>query len=114
MGLYKNLVDHTIDTDDMADYDYGDATPGLLTPKACPASSADPVADCAFGGAAPAPQAPKAGAASSSDPDADKPRATVLHSGALTGEEMACDLEGLARARVEKHKRLYQIDQEIH
>ena len=92
--VYEHLVDLTIDTDDMADYDYGGATPGLLTPKACPASSAGPVPDCVFGGTAPGCQAPKAGAASSPDPDADKPRATVLQYGALIGEEVACHLGG--------------------
>ena len=38
----------------------------------------------------------------------------MLQYGALIGEEVASHLEGLARARVEKHKRMYQTDQEIH
>ena len=112
--VYEHLVDLTLDTDYVADDDYDGATPGLLTPKACPASPAEPVPDCTFGGAAAECQAPKAGAASSSDPDAHKQRATVLQYGALIGEEVASHLEGLARARMEKHKRLYQTDQEIH
>lgn len=84
--VFDHLVDLAIDIDDMADDD--DASPGSSIPKACPAASADP--------------------------DADKPRATVQQYTALIGEEVAYNLEGLARARVEKHKRMYQTDQEIH
>ena len=69
-----------------------------LDPTACPADDGE--GDCH--GAAPR------------DPDALKPRATVAHYTAVIGQELAYNLEGLARARVEKHKRLYQTDQEIH
>ena len=57
---------------------------------------------------------PTACPAVSEDPDAEKPRATMLQYTALVGEDVANNLEGLARARVEKHKRMYQTDQEIH
>ena len=49
-----------------------------------------------------------------SDPDADKPRVTVREYTALIGEEVMAHLEGLARARKEKHPRAYQTDAEIH
>ncbi|MCP4208139.1 MAG: hypothetical protein GY767_13960, partial [Shimia sp.] len=48
------------------------------------------------------------------DPDAGKPRATVDHYVALIGEDVALNLEGLARARVEKHPRAYQTDAQVH
>ena len=48
------------------------------------------------------------------DADARKPRVTVQQYSALVGEDVAYHLEALARARVEKHKRMYQTDQEIH
>ena len=48
------------------------------------------------------------------DPDAAKPRITVQQYTALIGEEVMMNLEGLARARREKHPRAYQTDAEIH
>ena len=48
------------------------------------------------------------------DPDAQKPRASVRQYSALIGQEVMTHLEGLARARVEKHARPYQTDAEIH
>ena len=52
--------------------------------------------------------------AQSPDPDEGKPRVTVRQLAALIGEEVASRLEGLARARREKHPRAYQTDEEIH
>ena len=47
-------------------------------------------------------------------PDKGKPRATVEHYAALIGEDVAANLEGLARARMEKRPRQYQSDAAIH
>ena len=48
------------------------------------------------------------------DPDEGKPRVTVRQYAALIGQEVMANLEGLARARREKHPRAYQTDVEIH
>ena len=48
------------------------------------------------------------------DPDAGKPRATVCQYAALMGEIVATNLEGLARARLEKKPRAHQTHAEIH
>ena len=48
------------------------------------------------------------------DPDRGKPRVTVRQYTALIGQEVMANLEGLARARKEKHPRAYQTDAEIH
>ena len=53
-------------------------------------------------------------AATMPDPDLDKLRATVRQYSALIGQQVALNLEGLARARVEMHTRNYQSDAEIH
>ena len=47
-------------------------------------------------------------------PDRGKPRATVELYTALVGEDVAANLEGLARARMEKPPRQYQTDAAIH
>ena len=47
-------------------------------------------------------------------PDSGKPRATVELYTALVGEDVAANLEGLARARMEKPPRQYQTDAAIH
>ena len=57
------------------------------------------------------PHPPMACPAAGPDPDAGKPRVTVKQYSALVGEDVAYHLEALARARVEKHKRMYQTDQ---
>ena len=59
-------------------------------------------------------QPPGAGPAESVDHDAHKPRATVTHCVAIIGCKVVRHLEGLARAREEKHLRPYQTDAEIH
>ena len=43
-----------------------------------------------------------------------KPRATVRQYAALIADQVQANLEGLARARVEKHSRPYRTDAEIH
>ena len=48
------------------------------------------------------------------DHDAAKPRATMAQYVAIVGRDVALNLEGLALARVEKPKRMYQTDAEIH
>ena len=48
------------------------------------------------------------------DHDAGKPRATIQHYTSIIGQDVAQNLEGLARARLEKHPRAYQTDAEIH
>ena len=48
------------------------------------------------------------------DPDAGNPRASMASYVALIGEDVALNLEGLARARVEKHPRAYQTDAQVH
>ena len=48
------------------------------------------------------------------DHDADKPRATIEQYVALMGNEVACNLEGLARARIEKHAKRRDTDAQIH
>ena len=46
--------------------------------------------------------------------DRSKPRATVAQYAALVGEEVAWNLEGIARARLEKRPRQYQSDAAVH
>ena len=46
--------------------------------------------------------------------DREKPRATVRQYVALVGEEVAANLEGIARARLEKRPRQYQSDAAVH
>ena len=46
--------------------------------------------------------------------DKDKPRATMTQYVALVGEEVAVNLEGIARARLEKRPRQYQSDAAVH
>ena len=48
------------------------------------------------------------------DHDSRKPRATVEQYTSIIGEEVSENLEGLARARLEKPPRAYQTDAEIH
>eukprot|EP00973_Karenia_brevis_P038766 5350480-Karenia_brevis.AAC.1 len=48
------------------------------------------------------------------DHDSGKPRATMQQYTSIIGQEVAGNLEGLARARLEKHPRAYQTDAEIH
>jgi hypothetical protein len=48
------------------------------------------------------------------DPDEGKPRVTVRQYAALIGQKVMSNLEGLARARREKHPRAYQTDAEVH
>ena len=48
------------------------------------------------------------------DPDAEKPRATVRQYAALIAQKVHSNLEGLARARLEKRPRPYQTDAEMH
>ena len=48
------------------------------------------------------------------DHDAAKARATVGQYSALVGEQVADNLEGIARARLQKPPRAYQTDAEIH
>ena len=48
------------------------------------------------------------------DHDSGKPRATMQQYASIIGQEVAANLEGLARARLEKHPRAYQTDAEIH
>ena len=47
-------------------------------------------------------------------PDRSKPRATVAEYVALIGEDVAWNLEGIARARLEKRPRQYQSDAAVH
>ena len=47
-------------------------------------------------------------------PDRDKPRATVQQYVALVGETVSANLEGIARARLEKRPKQYQSDAAIH
>jgi len=46
--------------------------------------------------------------------DKDKPRATVEEYVAIIGQEVAVNLEGIARARLEKKPRQYQVDAAVH
>ena len=46
--------------------------------------------------------------------DKEKPRTTMAQYVALIGEEMAANLEGIARARMEKRPRQYQSDATVH
>ena len=46
--------------------------------------------------------------------DKDKPRATVEEYVAIIGQEVALNLEGIARARLEKKPRQYQVDAAVH
>ena len=46
--------------------------------------------------------------------DREKPRATLQQYVALVGEEVAVNLEGIARARLEKRPRQYQSDASVH
>ena len=46
--------------------------------------------------------------------DRNKPRATMEQYVALVGEDVAVNLEGIARARMEKRPRQYQSDAELH
>ena len=46
--------------------------------------------------------------------DRSKPRATVAQYAALVGEEVAWNLECIARARLEKRPREYQSDAAVH
>jgi hypothetical protein len=46
--------------------------------------------------------------------DRQKPRATLQQYVALVGEEVAVNLEGIARARLEKKPRQYQSDASVH
>ena len=48
------------------------------------------------------------------DPDANKPRATVAHYVAINGQEVSTNLEGIARARAEKHPKLRETDAKVH
>ena len=48
------------------------------------------------------------------DHDSEKSRATMQQYTSIIGQEVAGNLEGLARARLEKHPRAYQTDAEIH
>ena len=47
------------------------------------------------------------------DPDREKPRASVEEYVALLGDVVALNLDGIARARVEKKQRQYRTDAEI-
>jgi hypothetical protein len=47
------------------------------------------------------------------DPDAEKPRASVAHYSALVGADVELNLEGLARARLEKHSKRRDLDAKV-